>query len=118
MNFTRFMACTTVALLCHVTAQASQTPDVQSYDQKQQVLQAQREVVSQRYGQAAKQCWQTFMVNDCLQQARLERRRELVPIDKQENALRAAKRAQAVADRQERLESKKPLIETSDDNRP
>jgi hypothetical protein len=118
MNFARFRAWTTAVLLCPVTAHATPTTDAQTYDQKQHVLQMQRDAVSQRYGQAAKQCWQIFLVNDCLQQARLDRRRELAPIEKQENALRAAKRAQAVADRQERLEAKKPSVETPDDNPP
>jgi len=118
MNFARFMAWTTAVLWCPMTAHAMPTTDTLSYEHKQQQLQAQREVISQKYGQASKQCWQIFMVNDCLQQARLERRRELLPIEKQENALRAAKRAQAVADRQERLEAKKPSVETPDDNPP
>jgi hypothetical protein len=112
------IAWTCAVFLSHLVAHAAPTADTLSHEHQQHLLQEQREAILGRYGQAAKQCWQIFMVNDCLQQARLARRRELVPVEKQENTLRAAKRAQAVADRQERLEAKKPVLETPDDNRP
>jgi hypothetical protein len=86
--------------------------------QQQQLLQEKRESIFQRYDHTARQCWQLFMVNDCLQEARLERRRALVPIEQQEHALRATKRAQAVSDRLDRLDAKKSPLEITNDSQP
>ena len=77
-------------------------------EQKQQDLQSERDAVHLRYEMKAKACWQRFMVNDCLQEARAERRLAMRPIEQREQALKAARRAQAVKDRAERLEAKQP----------
>jgi hypothetical protein len=80
-----------------------------SLDQQQQALQSERDEVSQRFDAQAKACWQRFMVNDCLQEARAQRRSALRPIEQREQALKAVRRAQAVKDRAERLEAKQPV---------
>jgi hypothetical protein len=80
-----------------------------SLEQQQQALQSEREAVAQRFEAKAKACWQRFMVNDCLQEARAQRRLAIKPIDQREQALKAARRAQSLKDRAERLEAKQPL---------
>ena len=105
-------------LVVVLPGQASQAADALEHDQQLKLLQEKREFILQAYDHTARQCWQLFMVNDCLQQARLERRRALVTIDQQEQALRAAKRARAVSDRLERLGAKKPPLEITDDSQP
>ena len=107
-----------VVLLCVLYSRASQATDALTHEQKLQVLQDKRAAIIQRYDHSAKQCWQLFMVNDCVQAARQERRRAMEPIDRQENAVRAEKRAQAVADRLERLDAKKPPLEMTHDSQP
>lgn len=77
-------------------------------EQQQQALQSERDEVSQRFEAQAKVCWQRFLVNDCLQEARAQRRLALKPIEQREQALKAVRRAQAVKDRNERLEAKQP----------
>jgi hypothetical protein len=105
-------------LMVVLPGQASQATDTLEHDQQMKLLQEKRELILQLYDHTARQCWQLFMVNDCLQEARLERRRALVPIDQQENALRAAKRARAVSDRLDRLGAKKPPLEITNDSQP
>jgi hypothetical protein len=107
-----------VVLLCVFFSRVTQATDALTYEQKLQVLQDKRTAIIQRYDYSAKQCWQLFMVNDCLQAARQERRRAMEPIDRQEHAVRAEKRAQAVADRLERLDAKKPSLEMTHDSQP
>lgn len=107
-----------VVLLCVLSSRASQATDAQTHEQKLQILQDKRAAIIQRYDHSAKQCWQLFMVNDCLQAARQERRRAIEPIDQQEHAVRAEKRAQAVADRLERLDAKKSPLEINNDSQP
>jgi len=96
-------------------AHAEQAMDTHAIEQQQLALQQEREVIAQRYDSQARQCWQHFMVNDCLQAARVQRRLALRPLDQQEHALRAAKRALAVAERQQRLEAKQPEARAPDD---
>jgi len=105
-------------LMLVLSGQASQAADASEHDQQMKLLQEKREFILQDYDHSARQCWQLFMVNDCLQQARIERRRALVTIDQQEQALRAAKRARAVSDRLERLGAKKPPLEITHDSQP
>jgi hypothetical protein len=58
------------------------------------------------------------MVNDCLHAARLQRRQALAPIEKQDQALRAAQRALTVIERQERLDAKQTEPKDLNDVRP
>jgi hypothetical protein len=74
------------------------------------LLQTERDEIATRYTLEARLCWQRFRVNDCLQTARAQRRQALGPIDKQEQALRAAQRALMVIERQERLQAKQPDV--------
>ena len=94
---------------------AAPTMDMQAIEQQQAVLQQEREAIAQHYDSEARQCWQRFMVNDCLQAARLQRRLALRPLDQQEQTLRAAKRALAVAERQQRLDAKQTGAQATDD---
>ena len=105
-------------LLCVLSSHASQVTEILAPEQKLQDLQDKRAAIVQRFDRSARQCWQLFMVNDCLQAARQERRRAMEPIDRQEQAVRAEKRAQAVADRRERLDAKKPSLEMTHDSQP
>ena len=81
-------------------------------------LQNERDAITAAFDHSARQCWQHFMVNNCLQSARVQRRQALAPIDKQEQALRAAQRALSVIERQERLDAKQPESKEPNDNRP
>lgn len=101
------------AVALHVHAQEAM--DIHAIEQQQLVLQQEREAIAQRYDREARQCWQRFMVNDCLQASRLQRRQALRPVDQQEHALRAAKRALAVAERQQRLDAKQTETRAPDD---
>ena len=78
-------------------------------------LQNARDAIMQAYETSSRHCWQRFMVNDCLHAARAQRRRDLEPIEKQEQSLRAAQRALTAMEREERLRSKQPLPEESHD---
>ena len=88
-------------------ARAQSMDRVQIESQKLQ-LQKERDDIGNAYAAQAKQCWQRFWVNDCLNAARLQRRQALSPIDKQEQALRAAQRDLMVIEREERLNQKQP----------
>lgn len=81
-------------------------------------LQNERDEIVMRYARDARECWQRFRVNDCLQTAREQRRQALSPIDKQEQGLRAAQRALMVIEREERLEAKQPDAKEPQDARP
>jgi len=48
---------------------------------------AERDVATQRYEATEKACWQRFAVNDCLQQARVQRRTALDRLRQQELAI-------------------------------
>ena len=100
---------------CAATAQPMDRADI---DAQKAALDAQRETIAETYAQTAHQCWQRFLVNDCLHAARLQRRQALAPIQKQEQALRAAQRALSAQERQQRLEAKQPQPEAAHDAKP
>lgn len=88
-------------------ASAQSLDRVQIESQKLQ-LQNERDDIGRAYAAQAKQCWQRFWVNECLNAARLQRRQALSPIDQQEQTLRAAQRERRVNERDERLNMKQP----------
>jgi len=96
-------------------AQPMERPPIEA---QKEALQKEREAIAAIYAQAARQCWQRFMVNDCLHTARLQRRQALIPVEKQEQALNAAQRAWSVIQRQERLDGKQPESQAPHDLRP
>lgn len=95
-------------LLIAMSCVAAEPLDRSQIEAQKLGLQQQRDDIAATYAQAARQCWQRFMVNDCLHAARLQRRQALAPIEKQDQALRAAQRALTVIERQERLDAKQP----------
>ena len=78
---------------------------------QKKLLQKERENVAVNFDTEARLCWQKFMVNDCLQEARLQRRQQLALIAKQEQALRVMQRELSVMERQERLDAKQPDLQ-------
>lgn len=97
-------------------AQSAEPLDRAQIEVRQQALQKEREEIGEIFINASRQCWQRFMVNDCLHAARLQRRQALAPIEKQEQALRAAQRAVMLTDRQLRLNAKQPESITRHDD--
>jgi len=97
---------------------AAESMDRSQIEAQKWALQSERDAVAVAFDRAARQCWQHFMVNNCLEVARLQRRQALAPIDMQEQALRAAQRALSVMERQERLDAKQPESKELNDNRP
>ena len=95
-------------LLAALSGMAAEPLDRPQIEVQKLALQQARDEIATAYALAARQCWQRFMVNDCLHTARLQRRQSLAPIDKQDQALRAAQRALMVIERQERLDAKQP----------
>jgi len=105
-------------LLIAISSVAAEPLDRSQIEAQKLGLQQQRDDIAVTYAQAARQCWQRFMVNDCLHAARLQRRQALTPIEKQEQALLAAQRALSVIERQERLDAKQPESKEPNDVRP
>ena len=105
------------ALVVSLTATGQELMDRAQIASKKQLLQNEREAIAATYEIVARQCWQKFMVNDCLQAAREQRRQGVALIDKQEQALRAAQRALTVIERRERLDAKQPELQVPYDLR-
>ena len=97
---------------------AAEPMDRPQIEAQKMALQNERNAITADFDRSARQCWQHFMVNNCLQSARLQRRQALAPIDKQEQILRDAQRALSVIERQERLDAKQPESKVLNDNRP
>ena len=98
-----------------VAAQALDHGEIEA--QKLQ-LQKERDDITRTYEASARQCWQRFMVNDCLRDARKQKYLALSPIEKQEQALRVAQREWTAIEREERLQAKQPKPQAPHDNRP
>ncbi len=107
-----------VSLSLACSSHASEPLDRAQIQAQKEALQLEREAIAANYALAARQCWQQFMVNDCLSSARLQRRQSLAPVEKQEQALRAVQRAMSVIERQERLDAKQPQTQGFNDSRP
>jgi hypothetical protein len=103
----RFSLCV-LSVLSAFSSMAAEPMDRSQIEAQKLLLQTERDEIATRYTLEARLCWQRFRVNDCLQTARAQRRQALGPIDKQEQALRAAQRALMVIERQERLRAKQP----------
>lgn len=103
-----------LSLLIALTSMAAEPVDRSQIEAQKDQLQGQRDEIATRYARDARECWQRFRVNDCLQSARVQRRQALNPIDKQEQALRAAQRALMVIERQDRLDAKQPEAKQPD----
>jgi len=115
----RFLHCVCVlGLLVAFSGMAAEALDRPQIEAQKLLLDQQRHEITATYAQAARQCWQRFMVNDCLHVARLQRRQALALIEKQDQALRAAQRALTVIERQERLDAKQPDSKELHDVRP
>lgn len=96
----------------------AQTMDRAQIEMQKLQLQKEREDIMRSYEASVRQCWQRFMVNDCLREARKQKYLALSPIEKQEQALRAAQRALTAIEREERLQAKQPKPEMPHADRP
>lgn len=67
-----------------------------------------RQAVMSSYEQAAKGCWQKFAVNNCLSDARKERRAALEPLRQKDLVLNTQERLWRTEQRDLRLEGKQP----------
>ena len=116
----RILPCWLFGWLLCVTfnALAADSWDRSQIETQKLALQKERDAVNAIFEISARQCWQRFMVNDCLHSARLQRRQAMGPLDKQEHAIRAAQRALMVMERQERLDAKQPVTPELNDNQP
>lgn len=90
-------------------ALATEPLDRSQIETQKLALQKERDAVHAIFEASARQCWQRFMVNDCLHAARLQRRQAMAPLDQQDQALRVAQRALMVIERQERLDAKQAV---------
>jgi hypothetical protein len=107
-----------LCLLGGFSTRAAEPLDRPQIEAQKLLLQKERDDIATVFAVAARQCWQRFLVNDCLHAARLQRRQALSPIEKQDQALRAAQRSLAVIERQERLDAKQPESKEPHDARP
>lgn len=73
-----------------------------------QRLAQERATAQQHFAQAEQACWQRFAVNDCLRQARQQRRQSLDALHEQELQLNLFERERAATERLRRLERKQP----------
>lgn len=73
-----------------------------------QRLAQQRAGTEQHFAEDEHACWQRFAVNDCLRQARQQRRQSLDALREQKLQLDAFERERAAAKRLRRLEQKQP----------
>jgi hypothetical protein len=96
------MSLCALTLLSAFASMAAESMDRSQIEAQKRLLQHERDEIATRYANDARLCWQRFRVNDCLQTARVQRRQALSPIDKQEQALRAAQRALMVIVRMSR----------------
>ena len=67
-----------------------------------------RQAVMRTYEQAAKACWQKFAVNNCLSDARKERRAALEPLRQKDLVLNTQERLWRTEQRDLRLQGKQP----------
>lgn len=79
---------------------------------ERQALAAQKNAVLQAEQVQQRVCWQKFAVNACLIAARRERRQNLEPLRAQELALNAQERLWRTAQREQRLQDKRPVLES------
>ena len=95
-------------LLCWVAAAGAQTPDdvPAKIDQARAELSAQRQVILEAFEERSRVCYQKFMVNNCIIEARRKRRADIEPIRQAELALNEQERQWRTAQRDERLKNK------------
>lgn len=67
-------------------------------------VRAQQVAIEQAHEARLRGCWQRFAVNDCLRDARRSRKAALAPWRAQELRLNAQARAQALAEREQRVQ--------------
>ena len=105
------------AMVVSLGSSAQEVMDRAQIAAQKRMLQNEREAITTTYEIEARQCWQKFTVNDCLQAARVKRRQDVALVTTQEQALRAAQRALTVMERQERLGAKQPELQVPYDVR-
>ncbi len=74
--------------------------------QERERLQLERAAIEQSHADRVRECWQRFVVNACLQEARRSRHAALAPLRAQELELNAQERAWRSQQRDERLQEK------------
>ncbi len=75
-------------------------------DQERAVLAAQRQVILDAFEERSRACWQKFMVNHCIIEARRIRRADMAPVREAELALNEQERQWRTQQRTERLQNK------------
>ena len=75
--------------------------------QRQRIAQG-RAAARQRYHDDERACWQRFAVNDCLRDARLQRRGVLDALRRDEQGVNAAERERRTGERLRAIEDKRP----------
>lgn len=75
---------------------------------QRQRLEQERADIERDFAQTEQRCWQRFAVNDCLSQARQQRRLGLDALREQELALNAMEREREAQARLHRLKDKQP----------
>lgn len=75
--------------------------------QRQRIAQG-RAAARQRYRDDELACWQRFAVNDCLRDARLQRRGALDALRRDEQVVNAAERERRTGERLRAIEDKRP----------
>jgi hypothetical protein len=95
-------------LLCWAACAGAQTPnDVPAkIDQARAELAVQKQIILDAFEERTRECWQKFMVNNCIIAARRIRRADIEPIRQAELALNAQERQWRTDQRDERLKNK------------
>ena len=97
-------------LLCWAACAGAQTPDdvPAKIDQARAELAAQKQIILDAFEERTRECWQKFMVNNCIIAARRIRRADIEPIRQAELVLNAQERQWRTEQRHLRLEGKQP----------
>jgi hypothetical protein len=69
-------------------------------------IKSEHEAADQRFDQAEKVCWRRFAVNDCVREARMQRRATLSRLRQEDLALNEVERQRLTATRMQELEQK------------
>jgi colicin import membrane protein len=99
----RFLFSLVAALACHALAAAPGDDEAKAERVR---ITAERAQAQARFTEQEKACYGKFAVNDCLNEARAQRRQVLADLKRQETALNDAERRRRAAERQRDLEER------------
>jgi hypothetical protein len=94
------------ALPSFAQMQTSASDELTNLQLQRQAIEQDKKFILDHFQNASKECWQKFLVNDCLASARREKYQQLAPLDLREIQLNARHRELKEFERQQRLSDK------------